>query len=337
MRTLLDRVMTERTIDFLVTPPLEVEGESAPLAPLERNTTYLSIIVKSLRLPIVRNKATRYNGLVHAFADIAAAGRGSVQLASATTPTALVGLDPANASRVITIDRTVVGPTPWSGGPLRLQLGLFSVVEQDLAGPFLATLTAISEKAGGALATTAQPLLDVLNTAVGAFASKTGTVQLEIGLDKTFRDPVMAGHYAVVAAPSDQLANAKFTVSGSDGRLLKDGTLYKDRAYVVFTIEGGTEQAAWADIPQVRSAYEQVQAAADANDLARVKSTMEAFHRTMLLCTDLTREDAERLYRLVQERMKAAFGDPNMAHAESKTETLPKLSEIGLYPRPESA
>jgi hypothetical protein len=330
LQGLLDRISTERTIDFVVRPVQEAGGVGGTPAPLVAGSVYLTIAVRSLRLPLVRKGATRYNGLVHAFADIAAMGKGTVQLASATTPAALTGLDATNASRVITIDRRVVGPTPWHGGALRLQLGLFSVVEQDLAGPFLQTLTSISEKAGGGLSTTAKPFLDVVGVAVGAFAAKTGTVRLEVGLDQTFRTP-QVGLYAVVAAPSDELNGATLTVDAADGRLLKDGVLYKDRAYMVFTIEASTQQEGWGNIPELQSAYAQVEQAVKANDTAAAKTAMEAFRRTALICPDLIQADAARLIEMVDERLKLIFGRDKISRGPQRR--LPKLGSLALYPK----
>jgi hypothetical protein len=152
LNELIGNVARTETIDFLVTPALTI-GEAMPgMTPLVSGDNYLSIKVKSLRLPFTRKGVTKLYGVVHTFANLPGAGQEDVEFASATTPSGLSGLDPQNISNVITIDKQVVGPTPWNGGDLQLQIGLFSVVEQELAGPFLSTMTALSDKVGVAFA-----------------------------------------------------------------------------------------------------------------------------------------------------------------------------------------
>jgi hypothetical protein len=326
---LIGTVAREETVDFTVTSALSVGGVLPNLRPLVPAENYISIKVKSLRLPYVRKGVTKFHGVVHTFANLAGAGQAATEFASATTPTALSGLDPRNLSNVITIDRDVVGPTPWNGGDLRLQVGLFSVVEQELAGPFLATMTALSDKVGVAFVTSAKPFLDVISAGIGALTRQVGSVRLEIGMDRTFSPP-KPGHYAVIAAPVGELAGAEFDLDPNDGKLKLNGKHYEARPYLVFTIEAVEQQARWGEITELQTAYRLVTDAARANDQSKARAAMASFRLIALTSTDLTMSDAARLVQKVDERLKIVFAEPTV-NLESTAAGLPEFDRLDLY------
>ena len=326
---IVSQVEHTETVDFIVTAPLTVGGQAPALPALVAGENYLSIKAKSLRLPYTRELTSKYYGVVHAFANLPGNGQEAVEFASASTPEKLAGLDPANVSSVITIDKQLVGPTPWNGGNLKLQIGLFSVVEKEFAGPFLSTVTALSEKVGVAFVAAAKPYLDVISSAVSALTRQVGSVRLEVGLDKGFAPPA-PGHYALIAAPVGSLQNPKFDLDPADGRLKVDGAYYTKKPYLVFTIEAVDQQDRWGEIPELRAAYQKIQDAARKNDQSAAREAMTGFRLVALTSPDLTGPDADRLIQKVETWLARIFGGANTGLAASEA-ALPDFEALGLY------
>ena len=324
-------IVESRTVDFVVTSALSVGGTMPSFAPLKPDENYLSIKVKSLRLVYRRRFTSRRYGVVHSFANLPGAGQGAKEFVSATTPAALTALDPESVSNIISIDKPVVGPTPWRGGDLRLQIGLFSVVERELAGPFLSTLTSLSDKVGVAFASSAKPFLDVISAGVSALSRQTGSVKLEIGLDRAIQ-PVVPGHYAVIAAPVGTLDGAQFDLDANDGKLKVDGAYYDEHPYLVFTIEAVDQQDRWGDIPELKAAYALIRDAGRANKQKEAQQARDGFRLMALSSDDLTMTDALKLVESIDKWLKVVFGSSNTSFAASSSR-IPEFAELGLYPK----
>lgn len=327
---LVGKVSKAETIDFVFRGPLTVGGKLPELLPLNAHATYLQVDVKSLRLPLTREGVTRYHGVVHTFVDIAGRGNQAAQFATATTPSALAGLDPKNVSNILTINKRVVGPTPWNGGDLKLQIGLFSVVEQDLAGPFLSTITALSDKFGGAFVATAKPFIDIIGEGVKALSRQEGSVKLEVGLDITASQP-HAGYYALVAASKDSLQDAKLDLDPSDFRLRVDGSDYKHHAYLIYGIVSAPKQDRWGEIDDLREAYQAVRQSIIENKQSDAEIAVRSFSRLALTSSELIADDADRLVAEVEKLVGRAFGGAN--RSKHTAATLPEFGALPLYGR----
>ncbi len=326
---ILRKVEHDETIDFIVTSPLTVGGQAQTFPALVSGQNYLSIKAKSLRLPYTRVLTSKYYGVVHAFANLPGNGQEAAEFASASTPEKLAGLDPTNVSNVITIDKQLVGPTPWNGGDLRLQIGLFSVVEKEFAGPFLSTVTALSDKVGVAFVAAAKPYLDVISSAVSALTRQVGSVRLEVGLDKGYTPPT-PGHYAIIAAAAGSLQSPTFDLDPADGRLKVNGAYYTDKPYLVFTIEAADQQDRWGEIPELRAAYQKIKDAARKNDQNEAKDAMTGFRLLALTSPDLTGPDADKLVQKIEAWLTKIFGDANTGLAADGS-ALPDFDALGLY------
>lgn len=326
---LIKRVTKEETVDFIVTERLTIGGKMVEMNPLKRSETYISIKVRSLRLPFTRKGSSKIHGIVHSFANLPGAWSEAVEFANATTPSALAGLDPKNVSNVIVIDKQVVGPTPWHGGDLKLQIGLFSIVEQELAGAFLSTMTALSDKVGVSFVAPAKPFLDVISAGVSALTRQVGSVKLEIGMDKSFEPPV-PGTYALIAAPRGELNGAKFDVDPSDGKLKVNGEHYEKQPYLVFTIEAVARQDRWGEIAELRNAYRVISDAVKGNDQSKAREAMTSFRLLALTSPDLVELDALSLVEKVDQRLSVVFASP-MVSGRPESSAMPKFEDLAPF------
>lgn len=327
---LLGKVLREETRDFVIRGPLTVDGTAPAFDPLVGGATYLLVSVKSLRLPYRRKNVTRYSGVVHAFANLPGLF-GAAKFASATTPDGLASLDAKNKANVLTLNKPIVGPTPWAvdGGDLQLQIGLFSVADENLATPFLKTMTTLSDTIGVAFAASVKPFVDVITTGVQAFTSSEGKVALEIGLDVNYRPP-QPGYYALVAAEKGKLKTARFDLDSADMKLRVDGKNYEDEAYLVFGVEAVKQQPRWAEIAELQRAYALVQAALRNNDLKAATEAVEAFRLLALTSPDLIASDAKALVKKAEDWVKDVLGGANTS-LTAGTRQIPDFKDLDLY------
>ena len=328
---LIDWITRTRTVDFLLTPPLHGPTAVAPIAP----NTYLRVRVASLRLPNTREHIfnTLY-GVVHAFGTVNRFGTAPAKFVSATLPNELAGVAPHSLGNIVSVNRVVIGPTPYIGGDFELQIGLFSVVDENLAGPFVDTLTGISKQIGTGFAAAAAPYIDVLQMGMQAFSKASGSVTLEVGLDDTLPAP-QTGTYALVAADKGEFDKSKFTLDPSDMKLLYNGDAYTDKPYFVFTIESLTQRPDWGSIPELSTAYAAITRAIGARDEKTARDALGGFRVIALTNGELIQTDANRIVLIVQQLVDAAFppaapGAPRIAATLAARE-VPAFHELKLY------
>lgn len=330
LSNLIKRVKETESVDFLLSDPMP-RGPSSPRE-LTVDESYISVRVASLRLPNTRQKVfDRVYGVVHAFAHVASQAGQVIEFAATTMPGKLAGVDPKGLQNVITIDKLVVGPTPWTGGDFVLEIGLFSVVSENLAGPFLETMSKLSETVGVAFAAAAKPYVETIRFGVERLTAAQGSIKLEIGLDKTFIPPI-PGSYALVAAPVGTLNPKSLSLNTADGKVLLDGTHYTAKPYLVFTIESSTQRADWGDIPELRKAYAAVKDAISTNDQTKAAQAFQGFRREATISSDLIPNDAKRLIAKVDGVLNAAFGTAETATKSRKAlRQIPEFHELSLY------
>lgn len=328
LSSLIDHIKQTESIDFVLSDRLA--GKSSGLDDLVPDETYISVRIARLRLPYTRTKVVdKVYGVVHAFAHFSSAEGKSVELAATTMPSRLANVDSKNLQNVISIDKLVIGPTPWSGGDFDLEMGLFSVVSENLAGPFLETMSKLSETVGVAFAAAAKPYVDIVKLGVEKMTSAAGTVMLEVGLDQTFSKPT-PGSYALVAENVAEIDISKLSLDPIDGKLLLDGHHYTRRPYVVFTIEATDQRSDWGQIPELSKAYAAIKDAIRANDQTRAEQAFTSFSREARLSPDLLKTDGERLIAKVKAVLDEAFGKAERARQEPGW-VPPEFDRLELY------
>jgi hypothetical protein len=325
---LMHTVTRTESVDFVIRGPLGLGGAPPVTAELQAGECYVSVKVASLRLPYTRQKVVeKLYGVVHAFADLPSSVGQNIQFAAATMPSKLAGVDPKNLQNVLTIDKIVVGPTPWSGGALNLQIGLFSVVSENLAGPFLETITKLTETIGVSFAASARPYVDTLRFGVEALTRATGSVKLEIGLDQTF-EPLSSGDFVLVAESVGKLQGKSMTLDPSDRKLLVDGQHYTDKPYLGFSVIGSAQRSNWGEIPELKATYATIREGVMTPDQNKARGGFDAFRRAALFSPDLTRSDAKQLVEKVQALLNTAFEAAGTSRALT---SFPELHQVGLY------
>jgi len=322
---LIQDIRRSKTIDFFVGGPLPLGSGQALSTPLKAGECYVSIRLASLRLPYTRKGVTKIYGIVHAFAGLSNSAGNAVELAAATVPKGLAAVAPSGLDKVLAIDKLLVGPTPWIGGNFELQIGLFSVVSENLAGPFLETIEKLTEKVGGSFAGLAKPYVETLKFGMSALSKATGTVTLEVGLEQGFSN-LSAGHFALIGDDKRKFSNAALTIDPGDKSLRVDDAPYTDAPYLVYAVESSDQRVDWGSIPDLKTSYESIRSAKDRNE---AQQAFTAFRRQVLLSPDLIDADRKRLVEKVEALMKSLY-DVAFTGAGSHAR-IPEFGKLKLY------
>lgn len=128
-----------------------------PIRAIKSDSEYISIVLKSMRVVNVRVGFSKFYTTVHSYISLSHASGTRANFYVCTTPGQLEEFDKSNVDRIININKRLLGPVPYVGGDLNLELGLFSIKSADLIKPFVSLLTDISNLAGVSFIKAAEP------------------------------------------------------------------------------------------------------------------------------------------------------------------------------------
>ena len=302
----------------------ELESPSGPRTPVPPGGAYLSLFLKSARVTDVRRGLSRFYGAVHSYVKLAHRSTGEAEFNMVIAPDMLRDIDARNVDRVLVLDQRLLGPVPYVGGDVELEIGLFSIQSADLAAPYLKLLESLSSAAGvsyfAAALPFAKPILDGIQLLTGGNDASI----LELGLSKTERAP-KTGYVVVVRAPKGSIDVSNLRVDPTDFTLLdRRGGAISDFPYLVLELTAQRERDDWALIPELRQAYAHVQQSVRAGKWTDAKAALAAFKLTAWTCNDLLLDDAERLAKEVEATIAPLLRAPIEA---------PPLDSLRLFAR----
>ncbi|MGA8030074.1 MAG: hypothetical protein WB992_23250 [Bryobacteraceae bacterium] len=309
-----------------------------PLGEIEPDTAYLNIFLRSARIVNVRIGLKRFYGVVHSYMSVPHRSQ-TAQFNAVTTPSELKNVDSSNLDRVVQTRYRLVGPVPYAGGDVDMEMGLFSIAEADLAAPYLSLLESLSKAAGVSFISTALPFAAPILEGVKLL---TGSEKdcLEIGISET-QPRLQQGYRVVMRAPKNQVSLSELRMDPSDCRLLdKNGRSIADYPYMVFEVRAEARRSDWFEIPELGKAYARVQEAVRENRRRDADAAVDMFQRIAKTCNDLTTGDAE----LIANKVKSMYGQaaPKAGTREgvetargggtpTPARLLPDLKELRLY------
>lgn len=288
---------------------------------------YVSINLKTMRVVNVRKGLSKFYGAVHSSISIPHRGSGTAQFRVLTTPEKLRELDGGNIDKVISTNIPLLGPIPYHGGKLELELGLFSVKAADLTAPVLSLLTNISKLSGVAFMGSAIHYLDPLKQGIEILTGNSEHTVLEIGLSTTW-DKLVTGNYVIMRVSKDEINEDELHLD-KDFRLMDNtGKSVRDYPYLVFEITSTQHRYDFFNIPEIGTAYKAIQ-----SELAKGKKddaidALRVFKRVVLLSNDLIYSDAKIIYDGVEKEVNEIIEltiDPEQTRSENKI-----VSSVGL-------
>ena len=226
---------------------------------LDADAGYLHVFLKSARVVDVRKGFKTFYGTVHSYASLPHRSGGRAEFNVVTTPEALKNIEAAGLDRVIQLNQRLVGPVPYTGGDVELELGLFSVAQRHLAGPYVQLLENLSKTAGVSFMSAALPFAGPILEGMKLLTGSQKDVTLEIGVSTTMASPRL-GYFAAIRAAKNTLDVKTLSVDPADFRLLHGGSsARRPIPYVVLELSARPDRPDWHQIPELAAAYKRLQ------------------------------------------------------------------------------
>jgi hypothetical protein len=333
LRGFFDDILHERSKDWIFS---QLDPDQAPSPepsePIDPDESYVSVFLRSARIVNVRAGLTRFYGMVHSLIRVPHRSGEDAKFAVVTVPAMMRDLDPKRLDRVVQMNQRLVGPVPYVGGDISMEVGLLSIAAADLAGPYLQVLQMISEKAGVAYVSLAFTFADIITNGINLLTGGADKSILEIGFSVQ-QDSPTTGWFVAIRAPKDSLDPRTLKIDPTDNKLLAaDGVSLKDYPYLVIEVQRKQNRDDWFKIPELAQAYAAIQAEFRAGDVEATQEAITAFRRIALTNNDLLERDAMRLTERLQERY-AEIGPPKALHQRMRRggREFPALETLNLY------
>lgn len=301
---------------------------------LESERHYLSITLKSARVVNVRRGLNRFYGTVSSFIEVPHLSGERVSVNVVTTPGNLKNIDASRIDRIIQLDNRLLGPVPYHGGELGIEIGLFSIKAVDLAAPYLELLESLGKLAGVSFLSVATAFARPLVTGVNLLLGAGDTAELEVGIAASAWQPEL-GYFAIIRAAKGTYDASNLRVTETDNRLVDaNGNTVSQYPYMVIEVEALASRPDWFMIPDLSKSYQALQAAVLKDSVEDVRETLGLFQRTAATSADLLIEDAQRLADLVEEQTRQKMRGKFTSRVDVERGVglgLPDLEKIPLF------
>src|SRR5262249_565077 len=94
---------------------------------ITENPVYISACLRSMRLVNVRQGGKRFYGVIHSYISVPQRSGTKAELYVITTPNQLKNQDAKGLNKVLTQSQQLLGPIPYYGGNIEVEIGLFSI------------------------------------------------------------------------------------------------------------------------------------------------------------------------------------------------------------------
>lgn len=313
---------------------LETDQTPDKLQPttIEAEKSYINIVLRSMRIRNVRVGLKKFYGVVNSFIKLPALETEDASFNVVTIPSQLKNIDSAKLDLVIQMDQRLLGPVPYRGGDVHIELGLFSVKTVDLVDVYLGLLGEIADAAGVSYIRQAVPFVKPIDKGIQMLLGAGATTNLEVGLKRDAFEP-KTGHYVVTNAPKTEIKLSELALDKDYQPVLKDGKEFKKYSYMVFTIYTTPDRKDWYDIPEIGIAHQNLRAAIRTAKKEAISEFYETFKRTTLTSPDLLLEDAsdiaKKVYKLqVEPWLKPAEEVSKEDKIKETAMTLRKLDQV---------
>lgn len=298
---------------------------------IEADKRYVSVMLRQLRIVNARVGFGRFYGTVEFYGRVPHLSGGPIEFASVTTPGQLRNIRKKDLGNFVIGTKRLLGPVPYVGGDLEIEIGLFTIKSQDLLMPYLDLIEDLSNAAGLAFVNVAAPYIAAIKKGAAALIQPEGSASLKIGASVTFT-PAQAGTYFAARLDTAGRDLSKFSLDDSDRLVDDQGRLVAQVPYLVFSVTEAAVRDDWHQIPAISAAHNQLwKAIRDQRSPKDISSYVEHFRRVVLTDPDVLRGHAKQIVEQTEKQVgEVVQGKPTARTAEGPT--LPPLSEIELTP-----
>lgn len=265
---------------------------------------YVEIYLESFRLQRERVVATNFRGVVYAYMSLPRKGDSRAEMTSISSPGGLRQATEADLDRMVSVNTRVAGPVPWQGGPMSIELGVFSIRTGNLLAPFVDYVGEIASAVGVSATTTILPFLPLVSKGLELMAGQTADSKLAIGID-TDLETAAPITMAVVASPTGTYTESSVALD-VDGRLTSGGMPIRE-SNVVFSVRRRPDNPEWAADAQLKAAWSDVRAAITAGRRPEAEEQLIAFKRIVWISSSLTNSHKSEVIAWAEEQFAKSF------------------------------
>jgi hypothetical protein len=264
------------------------EGEPVP-----PNGAYLNIHLRSLRVLNVRKGLKRFAAAVHSFVEFEHISTGRAAIHTFTVPQGLQALDPDHLDRVVQSSQRLLGPVPYRGGDVSIDIALFSIETGGVLDDFVAVIGDLASAAGVEYVNAALPFVKPIENAVQRMVGQSGPNVLEIGLSKDLEAP-RTGLFLVMRAPAEAMQGVEL-VRDEEYRVSRKDGLPLDYPYLTFEIATTEHRKAYFAIPELRATHDDLSRITKIGNVPAARDQFAVFRSAVLNSPDLLLGDAQRI------------------------------------------
>jgi hypothetical protein len=322
-------IFVSRTKDWYYSQlPVDPSPNTVASKTVIADSEYISVVLKSMRIVDVRKGLAKFYATVHSHIEVPYSTGKPAIFNYVTTPGTLEKLDSAHIDRVVNLNSRLLGPIPYRGADIKMEIGLFSIKEADLAEPFINLLTSMSSLAGVSFINTALPYIGPLEKGFELLTGSGNDTVLEIGIKNEF-SIINTGYYVVIRASKSSINVSDLKIDTNDFRLLyKNNTIVEDYPYMVFEISSSQNRDDWFNIPEISDSYNKLQEQVRKGIMEDVKNALTVFKLIVLTSPDLLIRDGKIIYKKVENEITEIFATTTTS--KSKSYQLKNLKEFSL-------
>jgi hypothetical protein len=303
-------------------------GNTVEITPEKR---YVSVTLRRIQIVNTRVGFSRFFGLVEFFGRLPHLSGTSAEFASVTSPSKLRDIRKKDLGNFALGVQRLLGPVPYLGGDLEIEIGLFTVKSQDLLMPYLELLGELSSSAGLAFFSVAAPYVSAIRNGAAALIRPVGSSSLEIGASVTF-NPAREGTYFAARISSTDHDLSKFSIDRNDYLSDDRGDRIADTPYLIFSVSQSAVRDDWYQIPSIAAAYQKLtNVVREQKSHKEVGAYLEYFRRVVLTDPDILSGHGPQIIAWVEAKVDAAQGATKTKRG-AKGPTLPALRTFKLAP-----
>jgi len=315
--------------------PKENTPQDIAVTTISANEEYLQIYLRSMRIVNVGKGFSSFYAAVHSYISVAHRSGDDAQFRVLTSPNNLKELDAKRLQNVITASVPLLGPIPYRGGKVGLEIGLFSIKSRDLAAPFLSLITDLSKASGVSFINAAAPFLDPIKNGVEMLTGSSDNTQLELGLIDNLTS-IQTGYYLTIRAPKDKYKMEDFAID-TDRRLVykTSGQPVNEFPYMIFQVFTTKTRDDFFKIPEIQKTYKKLQdKVAGVKNYDQVSDLLDLLRIQLLSSNDLIQADGKKIYASIEKEIHELFPDTNTSGAASanlRSASLKDLHKLDIF------
>lgn len=258
-----------------------------PVQPIPANTRYVSIELRRMHIVNSRAAYRRFYGAVQSYSSIPRYFGENSEFTTLSTPKNLKDVDAKSLGRMIIGNQRIVGPTPYRGGDVSLEIALFSVRSQDMLEEFLDIMDNLSSAAGVAYYSVAKPFVGPIKKGFDLLTGTPGNSTLEIGVAETVTQ-LQSGVFVAARIDQRSSGNEGYQLSPDYRLVAPSGEEVRDAPYLVFEVTADPVRDDWFKIPEIELAHTALRdAVRTQRSLDEIESLERTFRRVVLTSSDI--------------------------------------------------